>query len=375
MNLQDAHNQPDAEFASELLSYVPYQLGYQPSDAIVALGLVGDGDLLDIGIGGSFDIGVLANSSRTTGIREGIFSHLVQQGSTDGYLAVYSHDYFSDLSEPSDRGYSTASIVALIAAEIARWLDNDAFAPERTLIVGAERWRCLRCVVPGHCPPQGRAISEIAGTRYALQQLYEGRAFADSRDRLLQVPISPEDGQWQREIARAFPQHLADYDDHRYLSLTWGAFLNNPLVTIGLDDADERRELAYLATSLNAVSVRDNVIYALCTGDVPESFTAVDADRFGEMFAARSRPSQQVVDSALTKLKALAQSCADPYRVPVLTSWAWCQWWYGNSAEARVLLDHTLMLDPKYSLANTLRAVLFRNAAPPWARAEAHKGR
>ena len=144
------------------------------------------------------------------------------------------------------------------------------------------------------------------------------------------------------------------------------------LVLCDLDDAEPIRELppqdlAMLAVSLTDVDLRDGLIAWLCPGALPQDL--IEPDLFVQLSRTLPEPPwlggdagemAQVIGRQRIERR-LCELCAalpDALAVPVLTVLASFTWWRGEGALTRIALDRALRTEPHYRLAELLERMV-----------------
>lgn len=367
-DLTDGPVPMDLRDPAELLSFVPYEFNFQPRDSLVVVSLTGETGSCELGHSARVDLDRLAHPVEGREVQRHMLLSLEREGIVGGFLIIYSEALFRLLSSPMSPAPPEGDDAVALAQHLITWFDYEYFHPERTFIVGKDHWRCLSCAVPEHCPNEGRSTAELKYTAVATAMVLRGQRYLDRREDLVRLPAVLPPGTLDARVKAAIhsvrrrgrrlsPSHrwLADFTDR------WNEYL------CGSDANLAPPDLAVLALSLYSVRIRDNVIYAICTGSrVPAHGN--DDSHFADLFEGTAAPDAEDLERAKTRLRELASHCPPDFREPVLSVWAWCAWWGGKGAEAATLLGMALDLAPSYSLANTLQAVMHAVAGPPWMR-------
>lgn len=243
------------------------------------------------------------------------------------------------------------------------------------MVVRGGRWFDLDCI-QSCCPPDGLplpepsavpAVAEFVGReiypladRSALADLVEpsipllGRAVSSLADEWLRLRLEAKNGKSELHEFRA--SELA----------VWS------LVLCDRDDAGPiralpRQDLAKLAVSLTDVDLRDGLIAWLCPGTLPQDL--IDPILFVQMRQALPDPPwppgdigdmAQVIGRQRIERR-LCELCAalpDLWAVSTLTVLASFTWWRGDGALTRVALDRALRVDPQYRLAQLLERMV-----------------
>lgn len=355
----------------ELLSFIPYQFGFHLTESIVLLTARGGDGEKRLGFLARMDIDALLEPSLSRRTRTSIRERLDSQVTSEGFVVLYDEPLFAALSPGMALDQRREGRATRLINEIARWFDDDRFDPQRTYIVSGERWRCLACAVPGHCAGGGHRTSALAHSTIAAWMVLNGRQIAPSREQLVVLPERPPPGSITDPVQREL-NHIPNRGG-RAPSFAWERMTTRrwtrALEAVSQESQPGRGplrppELCLLALSLHTISIRDNVIYAACTGSkIP--MIGTDA-HFTRLFRHSGPPPLTQIFRYLDLLREAARHCPPAARAPVLTTWAWCNWWVGNGAEANILVKRAQETDPAYTLGQTLGSVLGRNLLPPW---------
>ncbi|PZR53803.1 hypothetical protein DNL40_06690 [Xylanimonas oleitrophica] len=215
----------------DLLSVVPYALGYRPAECVVVLCVRPDGSLGLVARTALADLRRPADRAHLAGL---VARRARQDATAAAYVVLYSaHDaggYEAGGYEAGGyeagrwdalpgtahgsggSGGGTGGAAALAAVHAFR----DAMAavvPDcETWHVGTERYRSLDCVDPGCCPPGGHPVEGLESTTPGAQLVLDGLAPAVSREELYRVPRAAAGARdlagraaqrWERAAVRA----------------------------------------------------------------------------------------------------------------------------------------------------------------------------
>jgi Domain of unknown function (DUF4192) len=347
---------------ADVLTVLPYQLGFHPHDCLVVvslhgtrIGLVQRLDLpppQDVGVAVAAMIGPLRQDSPTAVLLIGFEE---REGQSRAMLDEMAGACRADRVEVADR-----------------------------MLVRGGRWFDLDCV-QSCCPPEGRqlpapsevpAVAEFVGReicplpdRLALADLLE-----PSRP-LLSRAVSPLADQWLKQRLEATDAgrgeltiRTMELHGFRATELAvWSRVLSQE------DDAEPiqdlpARDLAILAASLTDVDLRDGLIGWLCPGALPHDL--IDPILFVQLSGALPAPpwlaaeaggdvqqdiGQQRIERRLCELCA---ALPDRWAVSALTMLASFTWWRGDGALTRIALDRAFRVDPHYRLARLLERIV-----------------
>jgi hypothetical protein len=127
------------------------------------------------------------------------------------------------------------------------------------------------------------------------------------------------------------------------------------------------QDLAMLAVSLTDVDLRDGLIAWLCPGTLPPEL--IDRALFDQMSRALLEPvwldgDRADIEQVLSlqriehRLCELCAALPDDWAAPTLTMLAAFTWWRGDGALTRIALDRALRVDPHYRLAQLLERMV-----------------
>ena len=312
---------------AQLVASLPEQLGYIPTESVVALCLHEPRGR--IGLIMRFD---LPAEQHEQSLAKEVVARARHAGATRMALAVYT-------DEPGD--LARRRLVELITD-----LLEDLPVTEAVLIRQGRFWSYSRCDKQSCCPVEGTSV-DLADASSSIQLLraervLEGRTILPSRAAIEALVAPPvflaADAAAQRWLAadQALAEAIAErgLEATRARSLqTWRAVLSRwgrpPAST-----TDE--EAATLSASLDDVIIRDEV--------------AGMSGRSGSPL--------------LGLLEDLCRRTPPPYDAPVCTLFAWVSYLQGGGALTTIALERALATDPAYRLALLLDDAL-RGQVPP----------
>ncbi|MEV8514315.1 DUF4192 domain-containing protein [Dactylosporangium sp. NPDC051484] len=314
---------------AELLSAMPYLMGFHPSDSLVALGLRGSGlhlqlrgDLPDDGDAGA----VLAEH----------YAHLFRSNGIDGALLIgYGPP---GRAEPFLRAVGAALAgCGIVILDMLRTHDG--------------RYWSLLCDAPGCCPPEGRPFDPETSI-VAAEATLAGLVALPDRDAVAARFAGPTGP------ALAAMEEAGNRANLRVLRLVTGrdaAGVRAAVVGAGraaLEAALARYaagrrltddEVAWLQVLLHVVAFRDRV------------WERLDRDvRRGGAGAEHHR-------LLWTDLVRRCEPCSV---APAATLLSYLSWRDGNGLHASIALDRALDADPDYSAAGLMAEILGRGLSP-----------
>jgi len=346
---------------ADVLSVLPYQLGFHPRDCLVAVSLHGT----RMGLVQRIDLPPPEH------VRDAVAA-MIGPLRQDNPLAVLLIGF------EEREGESRAMLDEMDSACSAHGVEvNDR------MVVRGGRWFDLDC----HqrcCPPEGLELPDPSEVPAVAE--FVGRGICPLPDRsalaerleisspLLSRAVSALAGEWlelRREASDAGEGELQEGESELHECraselAVWSRVLSDE------DDAEPiqalpPQDLAMLAVSLTDVDLRDGLIAWLCPGTLP--LELIDPTLFVQMSGALLEPVwlnrdlgdiEQVI--ALQRIEhRLCELCAalpDEWAVSTLTVLASFTWWRGDGALTRIALDRALRVDPHYRLAQLLERMV-----------------
>ena len=339
---------------ADVLTVLPYQLGFHPRDCLVAVSLHGT----RMGLVQRID---LPPPEHVGDAVAAMIAPLRQDGPGAVLLIGFEER----------EGESRAML-----DELARACRADGVEVADRMVVRGGRWFAPDC----HqrcCPPEGLqlpapsevpAVAEFVGRE--ICPLPDRSALADRLEPsrpLLSRAVSALADEWLELRLEAAHAGQTELDECRASELdVWSRVLCDE------DDAEPiqalaSHDLAMLAVSLTDVDLRDGLIAWLCPGTLPHEL--IDPMLFVQMSRALSAPLwldgdrgdiEQVIGLQRIERR-LCELCAalpDVWAVSALTVLASFTWWRGDGALTRIALDRALRVDPHYRLAQLLERMV-----------------
>ncbi|KQZ88715.1 hypothetical protein ASD62_04725 [Phycicoccus sp. Root563] len=337
---------------ADVLAVLPYQLGYHPSESLVAIAL----HERQIGLVERID---LPPQDAVEDACTALVPPLLREEPDAVLLVGYE-------SRPGDAlPLADAVRDALVAAEVPV-LDR--------LVVRDGRWYAPDCD-HGCCPSVGHeqdvprdvpAVAQFVALEVAPLPGRESLAQLVAADpsRTPAVAAALEDI-GARADGRSFGGRAVAVHRLRHLA-TWAKVLD-------VAGADQFRgafelgpeEVALLVAGLRDVELRDAVIAWVCPGTLP--FDALSVDLVDALHSCLPEPAwlqgggeRAAVGGrrVLSRLQAVARAVPDDDCAAVLTVLANLAWWLGDGALTRVALDRALQHHPGYRLARLLERMV-----------------
>ena len=362
--------------ARDLLSVVPFALGYQPSESLVVVCIRADGEL---GLTARTALDDLRAPRSRTEVAELVASRAAEDRAAIAYVVVYTTGDVAPGTGPLVAARAFAARLGEHVPQCESW------------VVGEQRYRSLDCDDPLCCPAEGFPVTLLESTVPSAQLVLEGRAPLPSPEALYRVPrAAPE----RRALVRRAADRWARASD------------------VSADDAGTAREwrrrsfaawveavgkarrgadlpaalLGRLAAGLEDRHVRDGVLLALVPGYEALAATTAqggprDPARLAEDDASTSRAIAAVVDpedpqrpdrervrAATTVLEAVVAHATRERTPAPLTLLAFLAWWSGEGSTAMFRASEALSADPSHRLARLLLAALQAGLPPGWVR-------
>ena len=323
----------------ELLTILPYQLGFRPSACVVLacighrLGPIARVDLPPRGYEGQVADTLL---------------HPVLRHAHDGLLLV-GYDEAPDASRP-------------LLRVLRRRLRLMGYRDVETVVVRGGRWRRYAASGAGPWAPLPQECDVPAVAEYVARE----RAPVGSRGHLAAVIApepAPDSGLLETLLDAGAERASLPRDqrrERRQVELdAWCQWRVRAMLEPTVHQEDD---LVLLVTSLLDVQLRDAVIAWLCPGWLhvaalgPEMAEDVRA-RLVQVVPEDDTPEADLLADVLVTrvgaaLEALCRATPLPFTVPLLTVTGMYRWWHGDGARARVALETALTEEPTYRLAD-----------------------
>ena len=368
----------------DLLAYVPFRLGYQPAESVVAVCLCGR--QRSVGLVARLDLdafdGRRGDGRSAAAVAADSLVHLATADGADRVVLVgYTGGDLATQAGPGSR--IRRALEAATTAIDVRVPGTEAW------LVGPGGYRALDCRDPLCCPATGRPLDDITHSRVAASMVLEGRVVAASRaERLRIVPASPAA---RRSAGRAAMR----WERARPTTTDWGgrtfedwrrAVRRMTAVEPGQDAELEPVVLGRLAAGLAERRVRDAVLMWIVSGDDDAVLATargadgpeVDAAAGGAIArivhpGSSTRPDTERVAPATRVLEAVVAHVPRTRRTGPLTLLGLLAWWSGDGALAGGRIETARAIDPEYTLANLVGRALDAGIPPGWVRQETER--
>ena len=368
---------------ADVLTVLPYQLGFHPDNCLVVVCLRGS----RMGLVQRID---LPPAGHVGDAVDAMLAPLLQERPGSVLLIGFEER----------EGQSRAMLDAM--GDACR---VHGFKVDDRMVVRDGRWYDLDCIL-SCCPPEGLpllapsevpAVAEFVGReicplpdRAALADLLEpnrplvSRTVTRLADEWLQLRLEATDPAGDRaagpgaeggDAGPAVAGHASsDCELHGFRAnelAVWSRVLRDEDDAAPID-ALPPQDLAMLAVSLTDVDLRDGLIAWLCPGALspdlmdpelfaqlawalPEPWRVGDPRVVGDAGKLEESISRQRIERRLCELSA---ALPDVWAVPALTVLASFTWWRGDGALTRIALDRALRIDPHYRLAQLLERMV-----------------
>lgn len=361
----------------EILSLIPYQLGFHPTESVVAVGLRPPRGR--VGLVVRVDLTDLAHPVHGPQLARGVVAHLDNDGAERALLVVYTR---ADPRPGPD-------LVVAAAVRNFREAAEAPFGDVAAWAVTTTGYLSLDCDGPC-CPPGGRPLADLASTQVSAQMVLAGSCVAECRDDVGR--IRPAGGEARRAVARVrrrwAARGLLARDEGRAAAQSWrvgsvAAWRRAVAEQLDRPAGPTAAALGRLEAGLTDARVRDAVLVALVPGqgDLPER--CVRGERPSrEDDAGLGRALALVVDPlsgvaappAATRvheavLEAVVAHGERGRQAAALTLLGLLAWWRGDGARAQILLERAIGDDDGYRLALLLADALAQGVPPGWVRA------
>lgn len=315
--------------AADLLTAVPYLVGFHPRESLVLVGL--RDSLLVVTV--RIDLLDLAGPD--------VLADALAAMSRGGAERVVAMVWDDDPGPHRPDALPWEGVVELLLDAC----DRVGCAVADVMLVSGGRWWSYCCDEPACCPPEGRALPTSPSVFEAAATV-AGLAPLPDRESL----VATLDPRPEAERARLEPL-LAGCEDEAVRAV--------------LDGRGARHDRAVKRALFAAARVADRV------EDVPTApFDDTQVARFGVALSAiplRDSVWMAIDDGRLDGRplwRDLAARLPSPYDAAPLFLFGWRSWRAGNGALAGVAVERALAADPGYSAADLLLAALRRGLDP-----------
>jgi uncharacterized protein DUF4192 len=322
-------DEPDLRITGpgDLVQLVPYLLGFHPAESLVILGLARHRVVVTV----RMDLADVV----VDGVLSGTVSAMADGGAEELVGAVFDDRAVPAGARPPDP-LPWHGVPAALEAEAAR---IGAVVAD-VLLVSGRRWWSYCCPDARCCPPQGHPLDDTS-SKVPAAAAYAGLVALPDRDALAAV-LAPEPAELRDPLLPRLDAAVAELrtaaDGRRAQRAVKRALFaaaraaDRPGSGVPADEADLIRFGAALATT----AVRD------------AAWLAVDEQRLDGRDLWRW----------------LGRRLPGHYAATPLFMFGWASWRAGNGALAGIAADRVLAVDPDYTAADLLLAVLSHGVDP-----------
>lgn len=334
----------------ELIAAIPAMLGRTPSEAVVAIGLDGGGEIVTALRVDRRDA-MVADSACS--LSRAVAARMRAAAARRAFLVTFTRDDVT-LSCPA---------VEALRPEVAAAVDRiDVWACD------GDRYYSPGCADPTCCPAGGLPVPwEVMGAAAALSASAVAHAAPDEGDE--RAPQAR-----RRSAARAADRWWARRGGltEQWRCDSWQRFTEAYPV-----DADAPAVGRAIA-SLQDIRVRDALIVEWLGGSeeaVVDTLLGRESPAVADVLDGAMRdpmrepPDQAAVVASLRWCRRLIAHARRRERAPLLALSAVVLWWSGDLSAARGAAEASLRHDPTYSLARLVHDVAYAEIAPAWVHA------
>ncbi|MCP2281643.1 protein of unknown function (DUF4192) [Promicromonospora umidemergens] len=404
----------------DLLAYIPYRLGFEPAESVVAVSLTGPRQR--VGLVARVDLDDLR--LRQPDDPEGpdgaatarwLADHVVADGADRAVVVLYT------ATDPFVPTGAARRAVDLLRARLERRLPGT-----EAWLVAPTGFRALDCADPMCCPAEGRPLTALQGSRVAAHMVLEGRTVAGTREERYALRAAPEAARTQarRAAARWTDTYRRLLNGTRFPDgggpIDGAARTDSTTATDGTIPTDDLRaeralgewgaeslglwrsavrtaagtrpgrpvvlspvDLGKIGAALADTPVRDAVLLSLAPGTEETALRTarrqVDGDTDVATGAVMARivdpeqgvpPDEEITRAARDVLEAVVTHVPRNRRAPAYLLLALVAWWRGDGGLAAERVSDALGVDPGYRLALLLRGAIAGGVPPGWVRRE-----
>lgn len=326
---------------AELITIVPYHLGFQPERSLVVICLQGKA----IGLVARMD---LVGSQHAAQAAAELSEAISREGPTAAALVAYE----TQPGAARPLADSLGAALGLVGIPVTE-----------DLVVRDGRWYCLRA--DDDCPDEGAPLPAPADVPAVAGYVAVGRSVLPDR-RAVESLVAPQPEACDERVVamiEAWRRRYRAAEGRQWDELThecfaaWGALVSGEVAEAGL-----ATRLPALVGPLEDRDLRDALIGWLCPGWLPlDAFDDRLLRRLDDLVGLPDHEDDELVghgERLQDLLDRLCRATPDRFAAPVLAVAASHAWWRGDGAKAGVCVDRALQLDPDHRLARLIRAGL-----------------
>ena len=323
---------------NELLTVVPYLLGFMPANSLVTLCLSNN----RLGLTQRLD---LPRPENAHDVASALLPSLITENPDSVILIGYE----------DQEGDSLLAVESLTAA-----LKSSAIDIHDRIIVRDHRWRSLDCQNPSCCPAEGSPVPEPADVSGVVAE-FVGQGVSPHPDReslARQVEPGPQAAAVASLIRSKQEAGQGPAIPRAELFSAWPRILDPDGPVISVEDA------AMAAMSFLDIEIRDALVAWLCPGTLPldelskEVLSVLSALEKGGWVVGTDLASTGLNSGVTDRLMRLCAMLPDDVAAPALSVLASFTWWRGDGALTRVALARAIRCEPDYRLAQLLEQMV-----------------
>ena len=300
----------------DLLSAIPFLVGFKPEDSIILLSLKEDSIAMAMRV--DFPDFIDADQVET-------LTSFLERDQAEAAISVY---YIPESHTDAEE----------VITSITNAIDERKIPLRESLIVHAGRWRSLICEDQQCCPPEGTAMPELDQSRIAAEQVAQGKPipFENVSGLVESIASLPMDDELVHQI-----ESIAsiDYDrDHVALQRQGAEAIIDFIADFAAEGLCRDKKLVALVL----VRLRDLQVRDFALGSV----------------------SQETIDTYFSAWRWLIRIAPHGYIAPVATLLAAVAYERGDGALAHRALDRAELDNPEYAMTGLLRQVFSAGWAP-----------
>ena len=365
-------NQIKITSPSDLLSIIPFALGYQPLESLVVACVRTTGKL---GMVARTSLSDLADKGCCAQIAKMVAQNAADDGVAKAFLVFYSKamDEFSLIGLKKHAKCFAAAF---------------APAPAEAWVVGETRYFCLDCDGDGCCPVGGFDTETLRATAPSAELVYRGYAPAVTRTHYLGLPAAAPSRLRAARSAEAKALASLAAEPGRLAEFRKTAFTAWQQLCTHDDDCAagvvtaKPAQLARLAVGLRDVGLRDAVLIScLPGGGAAAQKLAHSATSPGDAVrdvlnavvgqAEAAEPELVTYNRHCAVLEQVAAHASTELLAGPLALLGFLAWWAGDGTKANCRLEQALDADANNQLAQILRTAMENQVRPGWVRAAA----
>lgn len=364
-----------ADAGPEIMSLIPFQLGFNPRNSVVFVSLRSSQsgkDRLATGLIMRIDATEINPAAVSV-----LSSHLQRDGADSVLVACYFDD-----AQAAERFVASADLGLINQALVADFAEVILY-----LVIGQE---FARVDARGQVVGERQDVSELKYTKTALKMVLAGKKIEESRADL--APVQECSQERKDAFAVAFEESVRQVVQVPGGTTKSGEGLNpGDIVRVfhdlmqakvsDLQGAGEAVSLGWLAGCLEDAFIRDTVLVSLIPGNLETVRQALkppySEDEFRQHPVWQSMdlvtgvqgalaPDEELLRASMALLREIEGHLGTGQGVGVFGLLAWLSWWSGQGVQADLYASRGLVLNPEYSFLIILKKMITLGMAPGW---------